>query len=144
MFFMISTLLKRSNTTTWTETRCKTTPSRGSCRRSSILWISRCSEKILQDSTAKRGDDNILTMLTTILDRPRPPPPLQVGGGEERTPFRDVQVVKTGQNCYFLDEEEKCVCPPHRIKVKDMTKQTKQKLKRLAEKKQITCSKPVA
>lgn len=93
--------------------------------------------------------DETLTKLTTLLQNPPlappaalPTPVAQGGGVLGRIPEETrVEVIKTGKNCYFIDEDENCVCPPHRVKVKEMSKQTKKKLKTLAEHKQLTCSK---
>lgn len=59
------------------------------------------------------------------------------GGGRAK----DFDIVKVGQDCFFINDDEKCVCKPHKVKFKDMSKQTKRKLKEIAEHKQVTCSK---
>ena len=81
-------------------------------------------------------------------DPPLPPPSLEqimaaAGGGadEEEHPV-NVKVVKTGgKNCFFLNEDEHCVCDPKKIPEKQMAKSVQRKLRRLAEEHAITCSK---
>ena len=86
--------------------------------------------------------DETISKLTTLLENPKPlapPPPL--AGALSQIPENEVEIVKTGKNCYFVNEDERCVCPPHKVPVKDMSKSVKKKLKAMAEQKQLTCSK---
>ena len=105
----------------------------------------------------KSGDMNAqFQKLTSMLETKsllRPPPqlpdpervpdkPYGFGGdGDGGGHAKDFDIVKVGQDCFFINDDEKCVCKPHTVKVKDMSKQTKRKLKELAEHKQLTCSK---
>ena len=59
------------------------------------------------------------------------------GGGDDRR----IKIIRGGSNCYFLDDVEKCVCPPQSVPIKSMTAATRKKLKRLAEQKRLTCAK---
>ena len=60
------------------------------------------------------------------------------GGGDDS----GVEVLKTGRDCFWMDEEEECTaCPRNWWSRKAMSKSTQKKLKGLAEKKALTCAK---
>ena len=109
----------------------------------------------LEEAQKLQGMNAQFQKLTSMLETKsllRPPPPLQdpqrvpdkpwAGGAPESSSrAKDFDIVKVGQDCFFIDDDEKCVCKPHKVKFKDMSKQTKRKLKEIAEHKQVTCSK---
>ena len=110
----------------------------------------------LEEAQKLQGMNAQFQKLTSMLETKsllRPPPPLHdpervpdkpwgaAGGDGVGSRAKDFDIVKVGQDCFFINDDEKCVCKPHKVKFKDMSKQTKRKLKELAEHKQLTCSK---
>ena len=74
----------------------------------------------------------------------RDDPTFEIGGGDGHDLAREprIQVINTGnRTCVFTQEDEECVCKPHTVKFRDMTSETKTRLKDLAEQKAIACSK---
>ena len=79
-----------------------------------------------------------------VLTRPEEPTfEIGGGGGQDLAPRETrIQVINTGnRSCVFTQEEEECVCKPTKVKLRDMSSDTKDRLKDLAEQKAIACSK---
>ena len=79
-----------------------------------------------------------------IMVKKQAEPAMIMGGGDAgpKNSPSGIQVINAGgSKCYFQEDDEECICPPVKVKFKDMSASAKLTLKTLAEQKAIACSK---